>query len=172
VPQTRTAPQQGGPNLRLRWAAAAAAGLAIAGVGTWLLWPESPRQREYLDVTACLLTDANGVTGEAARPVWAALQEASVDSRARVQYLAVAGPPTQANAEAHVASLAGSRCGLVVAVGPEQTEAVSATAMTFPRVRFVTVDSGASSDNVAVVSADTLRETIGQELTKLAESAD
>ena len=170
VPARTDSPQR----RRLWWAAVAASVLAVAGIGTWLLWPEEPRQREYLDVTACLLTDESGVAGAAAKPVWAALQEASVASRARVQYLAVAGPQTEANARAHAASLAGGRCGLVIAVGPTQVDAASATAQTFPQVRFLTVDSGTASANVAVVPAapaDALRTAIARELSTLADSA-
>ncbi|MER7995883.1 hypothetical protein [Micromonospora chalcea] len=53
----------------------AALGLFLAAVATtWMLWPDpEPRQREYLNATACLLTDHAGVSDDAAKPVWAAM---------------------------------------------------------------------------------------------------
>lgn len=135
--------------------------LALAGVATLVLWPDAPpRQREYLDVTACLLTDQEGVKGEQAKPVWAAMQDASVSSLVRVQHLQVNGPQTADNARAHANSLAGSRCGVVIAVGPAQVNAVVDVAPTYPAVRFVTVGGGASSSNVSVI-ADTSTQELG-----------
>ncbi|MDY7090068.1 MAG: BMP family ABC transporter substrate-binding protein [Actinomycetota bacterium] len=153
---------------RVIWWTAGAATLATGAVlGTWLLWPDPSRQRDYVDATACLLTDADGVTSPAAQPLWTAMQEASLSSHARVQYLAVAGPQTPANAQAHLNSLAGSRCGVVVAVGKMQTDAVTATAKSFPAVRFLAVDGGAEASNVSVVAAGSFDETIDRELADL-----
>lgn len=149
------------------WAAGAAALVTSAALGTWLLWPDPPRQRDYVDATACLLTGSDGVTGAATQPLWTAMQEASLSSHARVQYLAVAGPQTPANAQAHLNSLAGSRCGVVVAVGKTQTDAVAAAAKSFPAVRFLAIDSGAEASNVSVVAAGSFAETIDRELTDL-----
>ncbi|WP_435091618.1 hypothetical protein [Micromonospora aurantiaca (nom. illeg.)] len=153
-----------------------ALGLLVAAVATtWMLWPDpEPRQREYLNATACLLTDGAGVSDDAAKPVWAVMQEASVSSLVKVQYLAVNGPQTVDNARNHVASLAGSRCGLVIATGPAQIDAVVAAAPSFPKVRFVTIGGSATAANITVISdsaADNLRTALKHEVSALADSA-
>jgi hypothetical protein len=143
------------PSGRSRQVAVAAAALILGAVAAWAFWPEpAPRQREYLDATACLLTDEKGVTGEETAPIWSAMQDASVSSLVRVQYLPVNGPQTADNARAYVASLAGGRCGVVLAVGAAQIDAVNASAQTFPAARFVTVGGGKPSANVAVLNDD------------------
>src|SRR5438105_1628254 len=110
-------------NLRTRRAriltAGAAAVLLIAGV-VWLAWPKgggepAPRERTYREFTACLLTDDHGLQGPAAKSVWAGMQQASVANRVKVQYLAVAGAQTAANATPYFNSLA-QGCQVVVAV--------------------------------------------------------
>nr|BFE65694.1 hypothetical protein GCM10020063_102200 [Dactylosporangium thailandense] len=73
------------------------------------LWPdpatEPPREREYLEFTACLLTPQDGVRGAAAGPVWAAMQDASQQTKAKVQYLEVSGAQTVENAVTFLNSL-------------------------------------------------------------------
>ncbi|GLY05506.1 hypothetical protein Acsp01_58850 [Actinoplanes sp. NBRC 101535] len=147
----------------------------IAGLTTWALWPEPPRQREYLDATACLLTDEKGVTGEA-QPVWTSMQEASVAALVRVQYLQVQGPQTARNATAFATSLAGGRCGVIFSVGAAQTEAATAVAPGYPTVRFVNVGEGNATPpaNVQVIPAsapDTLGAEIKQHIAALAEAS-
>ncbi|WP_344083678.1 hypothetical protein [Luedemannella helvata] len=138
---------------------------------TWALWPDpEPRQREYLDATACLLTDERGIAGEQARPVWAAMQDASVSSLVKVQFLEVMGPQTADNARTFVASLAGGKCGVVIAVGKPQIDAVTAAAKTYPNVRFVTVGGSATAANVTAVDdadAGALRAEITKQVTAL-----
>ena len=119
---------------------------------------------------ACLLTDERGIAGDEAKPVWAAMQEASVSSLVKVQFLEVMGPQTADNARTYVASLAGSRCGAVIAVGKPQIDAVTAAAKTYPNVRFVTVGGGAAAANVTVVDdadAGVLRAEIIKQVTAL-----
>ncbi|MEU9744030.1 hypothetical protein AB0E12_33075 [Micromonospora chersina] len=149
--------------------------LLVAVTAVWMLWPDpEPRQREYLNVTACLLTDRSGISGDSAKPVWAAMQEASVSSLVKVQYLAVNGPQTVDNARNHVASLAGSQCGLVIAAGPAQIDAVVAAAPTFPQVRFITVGGSAAAANVTAIDAKDaggLRNILKQEVIALADAA-
>ncbi|GGR98466.1 hypothetical protein GCM10010169_48820 [Micromonospora fulviviridis] len=174
-------PSRRRPALRLapgrprRLALAALGLLLVAVTAVWVLWPEpEPRQREYLNVTACLLTDRSGISGDSAKPVWAAMQEASVSSLVKVQYLAVNGPQTVDNARSHVASLAGSQCGLVIAAGPAQIDAVVAAAPTFPQVRFITVGGSAAAANVTAIDAKDaggLRKMLKQEVIALADAA-
>jgi hypothetical protein len=158
---------------RARWIAFGLVGAAVAGVVAWALWPDpEPRQREYLDATACLLTDEKGVAGDQARPVWAAMQQASTSSRVRVQYLAVNGPQTVTNAGGYAASLAGSRCGVVIAVGATQVKAVAATAKSFPDVRFAAVGGAGAAGDVPALdgsSPEALRTAVTQQVTALAE---
>ncbi|MBL7258210.1 hypothetical protein [Paractinoplanes lichenicola] len=171
-------PQRATPvpkNRRRLWWAGGATALAIAaGLGTWLLWPEPPRQFEFVDATACLLTDEAGITGATAQPVWQAMQESSLSSHTRVQYLSVTGPKTPANARAHLTALTGSQCGVIIAVGQNQTDAVSEAAAAFPQVRFVSVGGSASGANVEAVEAapaDSVRATIARRLEELADAA-
>ncbi len=137
----------------LRWphwvAIGTAATVAIA-VSVWALWPESPRQRVYLDATACLLTGNQGVTTEPAASVWATLQQASVDTLVRAQTLRVSDPQTPENAAGYLASLATSDCGLIVAVDAGPAAAVDKHAGTFPATPFITVGGGTPAANVQV----------------------
>jgi basic membrane lipoprotein Med (substrate-binding protein (PBP1-ABC) superfamily) len=168
--RSRNAAQPGPPSTRPRQFAVAALALILGAVAAWAFWPDPrPRQREYLDATACLLTDEKGVTGKGAAPIWSAMQDASVSSLVRVQYLPVNGPQTADNARAYVASLAGGKCGVVIAVGTAQVDAVTATAQTFPAARFVTVGGGTPSANVSVVEASDAATAIGQRVSALAD---
>ena len=94
-------------------------------------------------------------------------------SLVRVQYLPVNGPQTAANARSYVASLAGGKCGVVIAVGTAQVDAVTATAPTFPADRFVTIGGGSPSANVSVVDDDpaSLPGAIKQQVDALAGGA-
>lgn len=146
----------------------------IAGLATWALWPDPPRQREYLDATGCLLTGEEGVATEPARSVWASMQEASVATLVRVQFLEVNGQQTAANAGPYLASLATSRCGTIIATGQAQVEAVSAAAAGYPAIDFVTVDGGTAAANVRVLhttAPDALHADIRERLEDLARSA-
>src|SRR5574342_1170852 len=126
-----------------RWWLAGGAGAAALAVGlAWLLWPASApsppasRERQYLEFTACLLTDAQGVTGPLAAPVWAGMQDASLATRAKVQFLAVAGPQTPHNAGLFATSLAQGGCRLVFAAGELPVSGVEDAAPHFPLVSF------------------------------------
>ncbi|MFC3503112.1 hypothetical protein ACFOOK_19325 [Micromonospora krabiensis] len=139
----------------LWWPVAAAALVAAVVVG-WALWPEDepePRQREYRAETACLLTGAQGVTAPEARPVWAGMQEASLATRVKVQFLEVDGPQTAENAETFLASLVQGRCDVMLLVGEAPVDAVAATAARFPAARFVAFGAASPGPNVSVVDA-------------------
>jgi DNA-binding LacI/PurR family transcriptional regulator len=144
---------------RYRWVVL---GVAVACVGlvvVLLVWPSGgrklppPRARVYTQFNACLLTDADGVSGPAAAPVWAGMQAASLKTSGKVSYLSVYGPDTVANAVPYVNTLVQRKCDLVIAVGPTEVAAVRSQATAFPSARFVVVDSGTSSGNVSVVES-------------------
>ena len=139
-----------------RWIAGVAAAVVVATVVV-LLWPdgkqaEPARERQYLQFTACLLTPEKGVADPAAVAVWAGMREASVSTRAKVQYLAVSGEQTVENALTFLSSLAQGGCNLVFAAGPLAVEAAQKGAATFPAQRFVTA-GGVPNANVSTVDA-------------------
>ena len=133
-----------------------AVGLALA---VWLAWPRtSPVDaaaptRQYLDTSACLLTVAAGVTGDPQAAVWQGMEDASLATHVRAEYLAVRGPGTEANALPYLASLLQRRCGVVLAVGPAQVAAAAAEAGRFPRVRFIAIGNQGIAPPVATVAA-------------------
>ncbi len=147
----------------------------VAGIATWTLWPDpEPRQREYLDATACLLTDQEGVTQDPAKSVWTSLQEISATTLVRVQNLSVVGPQTADNAEGFVNSLVSGECRVIIAVGDAQIAAATKVAGTNPQAKFITVNGGTSGANVQVVNAapaGDLRNIIKAKLEEIARAA-
>jgi hypothetical protein len=142
-----------------RWWVCGAAALAVVALGVWAWWPaqpaeQQPRARQYLDFTACLLTDEHNVAGSDAAPVWAGMQDASRATRAKVQYVAVVGPQTVPNALTFLASLAQGRCDLIFAAGTLPVDAVRQGAARFPQVRFFVVGSTTPAPNLATVEGD------------------
>ncbi|GIJ44112.1 hypothetical protein Val02_09980 [Virgisporangium aliadipatigenens] len=136
----------------------AAVVLVVAALVAWIRWPHDepappPRAREYLDFTACLLTDAAGVLGADAAPVWAGMQAASAQTRARVQYLAATGATTADDAVPFLNSLAQGGCGVVIGTGTLAVQAIEKGAARFPSVRFVVVGMPLVAPNVTVVTA-------------------
>jgi hypothetical protein len=160
---------------RRPWQTGAVAGIAfvaVAGLLTWALWPEPPRQREYLDATACLLTDDKGITTAPADSIWPTMQEVSATTLVRVQHQRTDGPQTTDNAITHLATLAYTGCQTIVVTGKAPIEAVGARAGSYPKVTFITVGSGTPAANVRVVDAgDGLRKDITEQLTALADDA-
>ncbi len=146
---------------RHRWPSVAVA-LVVLGTVVWAVVlaarspaPTPPRARQYLEFTACLLTDERGIIGPEAKPVWAGMQDASLATHAKVQYLAVSGPQTVDNAVPYLNSLAQGRCNLVLAAGAVPVGAVGKAAAQFPGTRFVVVGPGTAAGNVVVVTATT-----------------
>ena len=123
------------------------AGLGAAGLvvlAAWLLVWLSPSgdttsgAREYLaSFTACLLTDSHGLAAAQTALVWRGMQDASLSTQARVEYLPVMSGSTAAAAAPYLTSLLQRHCNVVVATGPAQVAAVDAQARRFPSVQFV-----------------------------------
>lgn len=119
---------------RLRWyvgGGLAACLLAIVLVVLLLPDAEAPRERRYRDVTACLLTDSKGIASGPAAAVWAGMQDASLKTLAKVQYLSVAGEQTARNAALYLTSLGQSGCVVVFGVGDAPVEALPDGASAF-----------------------------------------
>lgn len=146
----------------MRWflavAAVVAAGCTVAGCGS----PSpagDPRARAYTNYRACLLTGAAGIAGPVAAPAWAGLQSASLATHAKVSYLAVSGPQTEANATTYVATLVVQQCDVIIGAGAAEQAAVIADAGRFRSARFAVVGTSAgpvagASSSVAVVAGD------------------
>jgi hypothetical protein len=148
-----------------RTVVAVAVSTVVVAVVVWALWPsrrlaEQPLARQYHDFDVCLLTDARGVTGPDAQPMWAGIQDASLAQRVRAQYLSVVGDQNAQNAATFLASLAQGRCDMVFAAGAVQAEAVRANAQTFPQVAFYVVDPGTSQPNVSAVDTADVRGSV------------
>ncbi|WP_412744174.1 hypothetical protein [Krasilnikovia sp. MM14-A1004] len=126
----------------------------VAGLLTWALWPDGrpdPRARVYTEATACLLTPAGGTADKQAAPVWAGMQQASLDTRGKVQFLEVDGPQTGDNAATYLGTLIGSKCDVVLTVGRAANAALDASAASHPNVHFVLVGSGKAQANVSII---------------------
>lgn len=147
------------------WLVGGLAAVVLAGAA-WLWWSSrpAPRARQYLTFTACLLTDGQGVRGAAA-PVWAGMQDASLQTRAKVEFLPVVGESTTANALPYLAGLVQRHCDVILAAGPAQVDAVRADASRYPRIRFVVVGAELSGPNVVSVnmsSPDGVRRQVAE----------
>ncbi|HXA61215.1 MAG TPA: hypothetical protein VNW94_18800 [Streptosporangiaceae bacterium] len=138
-----------------RTSISAVAGILVAFLVLFLVYQSSgpaPRVRQYLTFKACLLTDAQGITGKQAAPVWAAMEEASLKTHARVQYLPVFGPSTVPNALPYLASLVQRHCDIVVVTGDAASGAVAADADKFRTTRFVVIGASAARMNVTSIA--------------------
>jgi hypothetical protein len=141
--------------LRYRWILLAVV-LGCASAILLLAWPAGrrpspPRARVYTQFNACLLTDANGVSGSAAAPVWAGMRAASLKTSGKVSFLAVDGPATAENAVPYVNTLVQRKCDLIIVVGAAEAAATRSQASVFPNARFVVVGSGSPARNVDVL---------------------
>jgi hypothetical protein len=140
----------------------------VAALVTWLVWPSTPaepRARQYRDATACLLTDARGVTGPGAAPVWAGLQAASLRTHGQVRYLAVTGDQTPANAQTFAGTLLLGRCSVIVAAPGIADTAVRAIAGQYASQPFVVVGGAEPpARNVTRVAAGQLSTVVGDRL--------
>jgi basic membrane lipoprotein Med (substrate-binding protein (PBP1-ABC) superfamily) len=132
-------------------AAGVTAGLLIAGAGAGGRALPPVRARVYENVDACLLTGPQGVSDPAAAQAWAGMEDASKATSARVSYLAVTGPATEANASTYLGSLLVRGCRVIVASGAPESAAVLAQARQSPRVRFVVAGNASGPANVTAV---------------------
>lgn len=160
------------------WAAGASLAVAVAAaVLAWTLWPHPavaprPQARQYLHVTACLLTGPRGVEpGAPAAPVWAAMQSASLASHVMITYLPDAGV---ADTTLLLNTLVQRQCGVIVTSGATPAQVIKA-ANANPKERFVLVTdrnavAGAPS-NMAVVSVGNVAAPIKQAIRALAATA-
>jgi hypothetical protein len=136
----------------------------------WAWWPAAghryapdPRDRQFSQFKACVLTDGNGIVGPDATPVWAGVIEASKVTGAQGTFLAVPDAGSEAVATQYVNTLAARGCGLVIAAGKDEVAAATVRATAYPRQQFVVVGVGRPASNVAVVAAgapDDVRRTI------------
>lgn len=141
-------------DIRIRAGVAVIIAGAVAGITLWALSTPGtppPRARRYLQFKACLLTDSKGISGSAAAPLWQAMQKASLATRARVQYLPVAGPATAANATPYLNALIQRHCDIILATGTAQTAAVTAQAPLHPHSHFLIVGATAPQANITAI---------------------
>jgi hypothetical protein len=146
-----------------RWVWLTLGGVAVAGAALGLVvpgvrWPGSggrslppSRARVYENVDACLLTGSRGLADPAAAQVWAGMEDASRATTARVSYLAVTGPATEAEAVPFVGSLLVRGCRVIVASGAAEQAAVLADAGRFPGTRFVVTGPATGPANVTAL---------------------
>lgn len=155
-------------------AGAAAGVLTLAGLSAWIFWPDDgappPRQREYREASACLLTDGTGIEGELAKPAWAGMQDASLASRVQVQYLAIAGPQTAENGVTFLNTLATQKCSVIVATGQVPVASMVQGYKQFPQVTFVAVGGDPQGAPLSVVNAgssDSIRSGVKAAVSKV-----
>ena len=141
-------------------AAGAATMLAVAGVLAWALWPRPAtvaHARQYLNVSACLLTNPGGIApGTPAAPVWAAMQSASLATHVMVSYLPATGP---ADVRPMLNTLIERHCGVIVTTGAAAADVIAAGRAN-PGQHFLLVASpgaaaaGGTQNTVVVSAAD------------------
>lgn len=136
---------------------AAGVAAAVIAVVVWAPWQRpvtapASHARQYLNASACLLTDRNGiVAGSAAAPVWATMRSASLATHVMVSYLPAAGP---SDVTPMLNTLVQRRCGVIITTPDTAGQAV-ATAAAHPGQRFLLITTAAvtAPSNADVVSA-------------------
>jgi basic membrane lipoprotein Med (substrate-binding protein (PBP1-ABC) superfamily) len=153
------------------WLAAAGMLVVIAAAAAWVLWPRSPaapQAREYLNASACLLTDPSGVgPGTPGAPVWAAMESASLATRVMVSYLPDTGP---ADVTPMLNTLIQRKCGVIITTGTAAGQAIQA-AKADPDQRFVLVSGAglvADSPNADIVPPAAASQSIDRAIHALA----
>jgi hypothetical protein len=160
-------------------AAIAAGAVAGACVAAWAGWPSSavvtPQARQYLDVSACLLTGPSGIApGTPGAQVWHAMESASLASHVMVSYLPADGP---AGVLPMLNTLIERRCGVIVVTGATSVQ-VAGPAKANPGRHFVLVTTSsaavplkAAPPNTVVVPVADASGRIDQEVGALAGTA-
>ena len=171
---------------RRGWAAGGVGVLVLGLVGAWLLLggeegqdgPPDPRARQYKDVDACLLTGEKGIgPGTLAASVWEGMQEASLETLARVNYVPVTGPQSVENVRPFFNSLVQRQCEVVLAVGASQVQVTRDSAEKYPDVRFVVVGDTSGTHveppgNVTVAKPDErLKDTVKESIRDAVQTA-
>ncbi|MDO0914299.1 BMP family ABC transporter substrate-binding protein [Streptomyces sp. DT2A-34] len=170
---------------RRGWAAGGAAVVVVLGVlGAWFLTggqdgPPDPRARQYTEVDACLLTGEKGIApGTPAASVWEGMRKASLETRARVNYVPVTGPQSVDNVRPFFNSLIQRQCEVVLAVGTSQVQVTRAAAGKNPDVRFVVVDGTSGTKavhagNVTVAKpGGSVKETVAESIRQAVRMAE
>jgi hypothetical protein len=167
--------------MRQRLVKAGMAAIAVVAVlvTAWVLWlrpgtAAGPRARQYLDVSACLLTGSSGVTpGTPGARAWHAMESASLASHVMVSYLPDSGA---ADVPVMLNTLVERRCGVIVVTGASQVQ-VTSEAKAHPGQRFILVITSATAgpavvpSNAVVVPVADASGRIDQEVTALAGTA-
>jgi len=160
-------------------AAAVVVAAAAAFIVGWVLWPRPPiaavpRARQYLNVSACLLTGSSGVNpGTLGGQAWHAMEAASLASHVMVSYLPGTGP---AGVPAMLNTLVERQCGVIVVTGASPIQ-VTGAAKANPGRRFILVTTSTAAGpaavppNAVVVPAADASGPIAQEVTALAATA-
>lgn len=170
---------------RRGWAVGSAAVIVLGLLGVWLFaaggesGPPDPRARQYKDVDACLLTGEKGIAaGTPAAPVWEGMQQASLETRARVNYVPVMGPQSVENAQPYLNSLVQRKCDVVLAVGAPQVRVAESGAQQHPGIRFVVVgdasaESARKAGNLTVAkSGEELAGSVADVIREAVEASD
>lgn len=131
-----------------RWLGATVAGVAglvLIGAGITVAIiaggpsPAPARARQYTAAQACLLTGSRGITSPQAAPVWAGMEDASLDTHAKVSYLPAYGPANSGNTARYASSLVQRHCDVILAVGTAPVQAIKRIAPRTPKTRFIVI---------------------------------
>lgn len=135
--------------------------------------PTVARARQYLAFTACLLTGSQGLAGHQAALAWAGMQEASLATRAKVEYLPVMSGSTAAAAAPVLASLLQRHCNVVIASGAAEVAALASEKVRPPGVRLVALGKVPAGSGVVTVpaSGDGVRSAVDQIITSAVAQA-
>jgi hypothetical protein len=157
-----------------RWRACLALALLSVAMGvTGCSSAAVPQARQYLNVSACLLTDPGGVVaGTAGAPVWAAMESASLATHVMVSYLPDTGA---ADVTPMLNTLVQRRCGVIITAAVP-AGAVIAAAKADPHQQFLMVlPAGGllprTPSNAVAVSSAAAAARVGQAVRALASQA-
>jgi hypothetical protein len=121
---------------------AVATGVAVPLLTAHRAPQPQPQARQYLNLSACLLTDPGGIVpGTPAAPIWTAMQSASIATRVMVSYLPDTGP---SDVSPMLNTLAERKCGLIITTAAAAGRAASA-ARTYPHQQFLIIAPGGAA---------------------------